>query len=143
MEPTIMRDLGASYCRYVSSFLLTLGLLGLLAACASSPDHRDGIRIGVTTKEDVIARYGQPHLMMAVPGRDTAIYRQTGADASVPRLEIPTVQAAPLGNTTTRMQPIVPGLGAKYLDNGAQERMSNEIHIRYDAQGVVEGLSAP
>jgi len=129
--------------RLVCSFTLTLGLLGLLAACVSTPDQTDWIRIGVTTRAEVIARYGQPDLLMASPDGETVTYRPTDSDASAPRLEIPTVQAAPLGKTMTRMQPIVPGLGAKHLDTGANVRLWKEIRIRYDARGVVQELSSP
>ena len=115
------------YCRRVSSFLLTFSLLGFLAACVSSPDPQDGIRIGVTTKDEIIARYGQPDVLMSDPGGDTAIYRAPDSDASAP----------------TPMQPIAQGLGATYLGNGAKERVSNEVHIRYDARGVVQELSSP
>ena len=140
-----MREVGvgAIYCRCVSSFLLTLGVLGFLAACASSPDHQDWIRIGVTTKDDVIARYGQPDLVMAAPGGDTAIYRPTGSGASVPRLEIPTAQVGPFGAATTRIQPIEPGLGARDWSTEAKEQLRREIRIRYDARGVVQELSFP
>ncbi len=134
---------GAIYCRCVSSFLLTLGLLGFLAACASSPDHQDWIRIGVTTKDEVIARYGQPDLLMAAPGGDTTIYRPTGSGASIPRLEIPTAQVGPFGAATTRMQPIEPGLGARDRTTEAKEQLRRELRIRYDTRGVVQELSSP
>ena len=131
------------YYRSVSSFVLTLGLLGVLASCASSPDQHDWIRIGVTTKDEVIARYGQPDLVMAAPGGDTAIYRPTGSGASIPRLEIPTAQAGPFGAPTTRMQPIDPGLGAKDLDREVKVLVKREIRIRYDARSVVQEVSSP
>jgi len=134
---------GAIYCRCVSSFLLTLGLLGFLAACASSPDHQDWIRIGVTTKDEVIARYGQPDLLMAAPGGDTAIYRPTGSGASAQRLEIPTAQVGPFGAPTTRMQSIEPGLGTRDWNIEGKEKLRREIRIRYDARGVVQELSFP
>jgi hypothetical protein len=133
----------AILCRIVSSFTLTLGLLGLLAACVSTPDQTDWIRIGVTMKDDVIARYGQPDLVMAAPGGDTAIYRPTGSGASVPRLEIPTAQVGPFGTATTRMQPIEPGLGVRDRGTEAKEQLRREIRIRYDARGVVQELSSP
>ena len=138
-----MRELGTIYSRCISPFLLTLGLPGLLAACASSPDHQDGIRIGVTTKQEVIARYGQPDVLMTYPAGETAIYPPARSDASAPRIEVPSLQVAPRGQFTTPMQPIVPGLGATYLDDRTTERVSNEIHIRYDAGGVVRGLFSP
>ena len=39
----------ASLCSLVCCFPLTLGVLGLLAACVSAPDHQDWIRVDVTT----------------------------------------------------------------------------------------------
>jgi len=130
-------------CRLVCSFTLTLGLLGLLAACVSTPDQTEWIRIGVTTKDDVIARYGQPDLLMAAPGGDTALYHPTGSRASVPRLEIPTAQVGPFGAPTTRMQSIDPGLGAKEMDKRGNVFLRKELRIRYDTRGVVQGLSSP
>jgi hypothetical protein len=114
--------------RVVVSSLLMLGLLGLLAACTSSSDRPEWIHNGVTTKQDVIARYGQPDVVMAAPGGDTVIYRPT---ASAPRLEIPTAQAAPSGQTTTRM------------DRDGKVFLQNELRLHYDARGVVQGPSSP
>ena len=138
----------ANLCSLVYSFPLLLGLLSLLAACVSAPDHPapdhpDWIHVGVTTKDEVIQRYGQPDLVIASPDGDTAIYRPTASGQSAPRIEIPTVQAGPLGSATTRMQPIDPGLGAKDLNTEAKERLRSEIRIRYDARGVVQELSSP
>jgi hypothetical protein len=145
-----MRNLGVRFifCSFLYAFPMTLGVLGLLAACVSAPDHPapdhpDWIRVGVTTKDEVVTRYGQPDLLIASPGGDTAIYRPTASGPSVPRLEIPTAQAGPLGTGTTRMQPIDPGLGAKDLNNGRKELLRSEFRIRYDARGVVQELSSP
>jgi hypothetical protein len=127
----------------VNSFPLTLGLLTLFTACVSAPDHQDWIRVGVTTKGEVITRYGQPDLVIASPDGDTAVYRPTTSRPAAPQMEIPTVQAGPLGSATTRMQPITPGLDAKDLNREAKERVRSEMHIRYDARGVVQELSSP
>jgi len=145
-----MRNVGVrfTFCSFLYAFPMTLGVLGLLTACVSAPDHPapdhpDWIRVGVTTKDEVVTRYGQPDLVIASPGGDTAIYRPTASGPSVPRLEIPTAQAGPLGTGTTRMQPIDPGLGAKDLNNGRKELLRSEFRIRYDARGVVQELSSP
>ena len=135
-------------CSQQYAFPLMLGLFGLLAACASAPDHPapdppDWIRIGVTTKAEVIQRYGQPDLAIASTDEDTAIYRPTASGPSAPRVEIPTAQAGPLGSGTTRMQTINPGLGANDMNTKAKERLRSEIRIRYDARGVVQELSSP
>ena len=145
-----MRNLGVRFifCSFLYAFPLTLAVLGLLAACVSAPDHPapdhpDWIRVGVTTKNEVIQQYGQPDLVIASPGGDTAVYRPTASGSSAPRVEIPTVQAGPLGSATTRMQPIDPGLGANDMNTKAKERLRSEIRIRYDARGVVQELSSP
>jgi hypothetical protein len=145
-----MRNLRARFtlCSILYSSPMTLAVLGLLAACASTPDHPgpdhpDWIRIGVTTKAEVIQRYGQPDMVIASPVGDTAIYRPTATGPSAPRLEIPTAQAGPLGSATTRMQTINPGLGANDMNTKAKERLRSEIRIHYDARGVVQELSFP
>lgn len=131
------------FCSHVYSFPLALGGLVLLAACASAPDRQEWIRVGVTTKADVIARYGQPDLLIASPDGYTAVYRPTASGPSAPRPEIPTAQAGPFGTATTHMQPIEPGLGAKDLDRATKKRLLNEIRIRYDNRGIVQELSSP
>ena len=133
---TLLRLLGFA-------FPLTLAVLGLLAACVSVADRPDWIRIGATTKAEVIARYGQPDLLIASPGGDTAIYRPTTSGSSVPQIEIPTAQAGPFGTATTRMQTIDPGLGAKNLKGETKELLRRDILIRYDDRGVVQELSYP
>lgn len=124
-------------------FPLTLGLLTLLAACVSTPDPQDWIRVGVTTKDEVITRYGQPDLVIASPGGDTVVYRPTASGSSAPQIEIPTAQAGPFGSSTTRMQPINPGLDAGDQNKEMKERVRSEIHIRYDDRGIVQELSSP
>lgn len=130
-------------CSLLYAFPMTLTALGFLAACASAPDHPDWIRVGVTTKGEVIQRYGPPDLVIAATGGDTAVYRPTASGPSIPRLEIPTAQAGPFGTTTTSRQPIDQGLGAKDLNRETKELLRGEIRIRYDARGVVQELSSP
>ena len=145
-----MRNLRARsiLCSLLYSFPMMLGLLSLLAACVSAPDHPapdhpDWIRIGVTTKDEVIQLYGQPDLVIASPDGDTAVYRPIASGQSAPRLEIPTAQAGPFGSATTRVQPIDPALDAKDLNTEAKNELRSEIRIRYDALGVVQALSSP
>ena len=118
-------------------------MLGLLAACVLVPDHPEGIRVGVTEKDKVITRYGQPDLVIVSPGGDTAVYRPTASGPSIPRVEIPTAQAAPSGETMTRMKTIDPGLRARDLNRETEARLQPEIRIRYDARGVVQEVSSP
>lgn len=123
-------------------FPLILSLLSLLAACVSTPDPQDWIRVGVTTKDEVVTRYGQPDLVIASREGDTAVYRPASS-SSTPQVQIPTVQAGPLGSATTQMRPINPGLDANDRSREGKERVRSEIHIRYDARGVVQALSFP
>ena len=132
----------AILCSLAYSFPLTLGVLGLLAACVAAPDHPDWIRVGVTTKDEVITRYGQPDMVIASPSGDTVVYRPTASGPSVSRVEIPTAQAGPFGASTTRMQPIDPGLGAKDQNTKTKELLRSEVRIRYDARDVVQELSS-
>ena len=133
----------AILCSLVCCFPLTLAVLGLLTACVSVPDHPEWIRVGVTTKDEVITPYGQPDLVIASPGGDTAVYRPTASGPSIPRVEIPTVQAASSGKTMTRMQTIDPGLRARDLNRETEARLQPEIRIRYDALDVVQEVSSP
>jgi hypothetical protein len=140
-----MRFIGAHTirCLLVSAFSLAPIILGLLTACVSAPDRENWIHVGVTTQDEVIARYGQPNWVTTSPQGDTVVYRPTASGSSARRLEIPTAQAGPFGSATTRMQVITPGLGAKDLDGETRERVRREIRIRYNAQGIVQELSAP
>jgi hypothetical protein len=138
-----MRIARAMRCPLMYPFPLVLALLALLAACASAPDRQEWIRVGVTTKTDVITRYGQPDLIIAAPGGYTAVYRTTASGRSAPPLKIPTAQAGPFGTPTTHMQQIDPGSGANDLDRVRKERLLNEIRIRYNDRGIVQELSYP
>lgn len=128
---------------FVHASSLALAALSLLVACATVPDHQKWIRVGVTTKDEVIARYGQPDWVIVSPDGDTVVYRKTAFGPSILRLEIPTIQAGPFGAATTSMHPIDPGLGAKDLNGKEKERLRKEIRIRYDDRGVVQELSSP
>jgi hypothetical protein len=127
----------------VCAFLQALAVLGLFTACVSAPDHPDWIHVGVTTKDEVITRYGQPDWVIVSPGGDITVYRPTTFGLSATRLEIPIAQAGPFGAATTGMQSIDPGLGVKDLNGKTKERLRKEIRIHYDHRGVVQELSSP
>jgi len=127
-------------CSLMPISTMTLAALCLLAGCVSPPGHPDWIRVGTTTKHDVIERYGPPDMVIASPGGDTAVYRPI---VSAPRLEIPTAQVGPSGTTVTSMQRIDPGLGAHDLNRERTERSRRELRIRYDSQGIVQELTSP
>jgi len=116
-------------------------VLVLLGACAEVPEQKDWIKIGQTTREEVIKRYGQPDLVMASEEGETAIYRARGPIRSAPQVEIPTMQAGPGGTMTTKMEPINPGSGSRPTSGGLQERPEQELRIRYNAQGIVQELN--
>lgn len=124
----------SSYYR-LPHFLL-LGMAMWLGACAATAmDRTAWIQVGKTTKADVIAEYGEPDLVRADEEGETATYRPVARTA--PPVQVPMAQAGPLGTSTTRMQTIEPGLGKK--DSAA--RPQKEVQIRYDAQGIVRGVT--
>jgi hypothetical protein len=116
----------------------SLGTVVLVSACATAPDQKDWIKVGQTTREDVVAWYGQPDLIVASEGGETAIYRPRGPKQSPPQVQVPTVEAGPLGTVTTRTEPAKPGLGTRPTNGGMMERPEQELRIRYDAQGIVQ-----
>jgi len=115
-------------------------LLVLLVACAVAPDQSDWIKIGQTTREDVVKRYGMPDLVIASEAGETAIYRPRAPKQSAPQVQIPTVQAGPLGTVTTRMEPVNSESGSRDTNGRLQERPEQELRIRYNAQGIVQEL---
>jgi hypothetical protein len=119
---------------------LSFGALVLVGACASVPDQGEWIKIGQTTREEVVKRYGQPDLVMASGEGEIAIYRPSSPKQATPRMEIPTAQAGPLGTMTTKMEPVNPGVGARPTNGNLQERPEQELRIRYNAQGIVQEL---
>ncbi len=123
---------------YLSVF--SLGTLVFVDACSAVPDQRDWIKIGQTTREEVVERYGQPDLVMASKEWETEIYRPRDSGRATPKMEIPTVQAGPLGTTTTKMEPINPASGTRSTNGGLQERPEQGLRIRYNSQGIVQEL---
>lgn len=137
MNPISLPVTGYSFLRSVPIFL---AVLGLLTGCVSPSGHPDWIRVGATTKKEVIARYGPPDMVVASPGGDIAVYRPI---AATPGIEIPTAQVGPSGTTITTMQRIDPGLGTHDLNRERTELLQREIRIRYDSQGIVQELTSP
>jgi hypothetical protein len=144
----IMRTRPTLNDRLVSSLAIGVCWLLLAEACATVGSQTDApisnqtewIQIGVTTKQEVIKRYGEPDLVMASSEGETATYRPNIPGRVASTVQIPTVQAGPLGTTTTREQPINPGLGARAVNGGTHERPRHEIHIRYDDRGIVRSV---
>jgi len=113
-------------------------VLCLIAACATAPDTGDWIKVGETTREDVVKRYGQPDLIIASGQGELATYRPWNPDQMPPRVEIPTAQMGPAGMPTTKMQPVNRGPGSP--NGGFQDRPAQGLQIRYDTHGIVQEI---
>jgi hypothetical protein len=114
------------------------GFLALLSACASVPQQNDWITVGQTTRDEVIDAYGQPDLVTTTADGETVVYRSRGVSRSAPPMEIPTVQAGPLGTTITKMESIKPGTGGPVNGGRLRRNLERELSIRYDGQGIVQ-----
>jgi len=95
-------------------------------------DRTSWIQVGTTTKPEVIARFGEPDLVLAEQEGETVTYRPAAQRVPV---QVPTVQPGPLGSSTTQMQTIEPGLGT---GDKVYRRPQKETRIRYDARGIVQ-----
>jgi hypothetical protein len=135
-----MRWLPKNLVSRLQLFLISGFAIVLLGACAGAPEQKDWIKIGQTTREEVVKQYGQPDLVMASEEGETAIYRPRDSKRSTPQVEIPTMQVGPLGTMTTKMEPINPGSGTRPMNGGLQQRPEQELRIRYNAQGIVQEL---
>lgn len=123
-----------------SALAYLIGLSVLVGACAAVPDQGEWIKIGQTTRDEVVERYGQPDLVMAAEGGETAIYRPRDRGRSATTVEIPRAQAGPFGTSTAKMEPINPGSGARPMTGGPEEGPKQELRIRYNSQGIVQEL---
>lgn len=110
-----------------------MSLLPWFGGCVGTPQEKSWIMVGMTTRDEVVTRYGQPDIVQMSSDGSMVTYWPRSVQPVQPRMEIPTVQAGPLGTTTTQMTPIEPGLDR----TARQERPLQEIQIRYDAQGIV------
>ena len=127
------------WCRSLQMFLIWSAFV-LIGACATVPGAEEWIKVGQTTKVEVVERYGQPDFVMASGEGETATYRPRDPRSAAPRMEIPTMQAGPLGSATTKMEPINPGLGTRPTNGSPQKRLEQELRIRYNAEGIVQEL---
>lgn len=131
-----MTDKGSRKIRSVSAALAIL----LLASCATARPS-DWVTVGRTTREEVVAQYGEPDLIRVMPEGDVAVYRQTAPTVARPRLSVPVAEAAgDLGAIRTREQPLERGLGVRGVGTGARARPEKEFRIRFDRNGVVQAL---
>jgi hypothetical protein len=123
-------------------FLLILGgACMLIGACSAVPDQKNWITIGHTTREEVIDRYGQPDVVITTPEGETVIYRPRDSGVSSPSVQIPTIQAGPLGTVTTKTETINSGTNTRPTNGKLQNRPAQELRIQYNPQGIVQELS--
>ncbi|MGA6828412.1 hypothetical protein ACO9S2_12450 [Nitrospira sp. NS4] len=116
-----------------------IGCLMGLSSCATDADRSSWIQIGVTTKDEVIERYGQPDMVRLSSEGETATYRPVASlPASPPPPVAQVVEAGPEGKMTFTSRPVIRGLGARHVAAGTQDRPGREIRIRYDARGIVQ-----
>lgn len=126
--------------RKIIPLLAVLFVMFALASCATVRPS-DWIRVGGTTRDEVVAEYGEPDLIRVMPEGEVAVYRPTAPTAARPRLSIPLVEAAgDQGAIRTREQPLERGLGVRGVGTGARARPEKEFRIRFDRNGVVQAL---
>lgn len=126
--------------RRIIPWLAVLCVVSALASCATVRPS-DWITVGSTTREEVVAQYGEPDLIRVMPEGDGAVYHPTAPTAARPRLSIPLVEAAgDQGAIRTREQPLERGLGIRGVGTGARARPEREFRIRFDRNRVVRAL---
>lgn len=124
----------------IISLLAVLSVVSVLTSCATVRPL-DWITVGGTTRDEVVAQYGEPDLIRVMPDGEVAAYRPTAPTAARPRLSIPLVEAAgDQGAIRTREQPLERGLGVRGVGTGARARPEKEFRIRFDRNGVVQAL---
>lgn len=114
--------------------VVAISVVSWIGGCAGVPEKNTWIVVGTTTRDEVVKRYGQPDITQISGDGSVDTYWPASEHSIHPHIEIPTVQVAPLGNTTTQMKLIEPGLGRPIT----RERLPQEIRIRYDEQGIVQ-----
>ena len=119
-----------------SCALCGLMLLSLVA-CATTGAPEKWIRVGVTTRAEIVEHYGEPDRVIVSNDEETAVYQAKSAGQAPTHIDIPTAQAGPFGTMTTRTRTTDPGLGARDLNAGAVDRPNKDFRIRYDARGIV------
>ena len=125
---------------HLQQLVISAGMFILIGACTAVPDQKDWITIGHTTREEVVARYGQPDVVIATSGGETVIYRPRDSGVSPSPVQIPTIQAGPLGTVTTKTEAINSGINTRPTHGNLQDRPAQELRIQYNAQGIVQEL---
>ena len=125
----------SSRSQHLQTLVLLLAIPIWFVACAESTvDHTSWIQVGKTTKKEVIARYGEPDMVLTEQDGETVTYRPA---QRAPSVQVPTFQPGPAGTTRTQMETIEPGLGKS---DKTSRRPQKEIRIRYDARGIVQDV---
>jgi len=119
-----------------SASCIGISCLILMVGCATPPSDKSWLRIGVTRNEAVIKHYGEPDLVQASAEGDLVLYRAAAATPAS-TVDVPTFQPGPSGTMVTKSNPIEPGLGAKHVSAGTDERPQKDMRIRYDSYGIV------
>jgi hypothetical protein len=126
---------------HLQLLLILGGVCMLIGACSGIPDQKNWITIGQTTREEVIKRYGEPDFVIASAEGETAIYRPRDSGISPPPVQIPTIQAGPLGTATTKLETHDPGINTNPTIGNLPDRPAQELHIHYNTKGIVQQLS--
>jgi hypothetical protein len=117
---------------------ISWALLVLLCACAAVPQQNDWITVGQTTRDEVVEAYGRPDMVIARAEGEAVVYWPRDVSRSVPPIQIPTVQAGPLGMTTTQMGTIKSGMATQANGGMSRWKLERELRIRYDGHGIVQ-----
>jgi hypothetical protein len=118
--------------------IAAISLVSWIGGCAVASEKKTWIAVDTTTRDEVVKRYGQPDIIQMSSDGSIVTYWPTSVRLNQRRMEIPAVQPGPWGTTTTRI-PIEAGLDRP----DTQEPRSQELRIRYDAQGVVREVVMP
>jgi hypothetical protein len=109
------------------------------SSCATGGNHTSWIRSGVTTKDEVVERYGEPDMVRLFSGVETVTYLRMRSQPVSPPLPVAQVaEAGPEGIVRFTSQPIIRGLGARHVGAGTHDRPDREIRVRYGSRGIVQ-----
>lgn len=141
-EGSNMAGLKTAATLLASTLLVVIGCATEPAGQPSSVEAVEWIKVGATTREEMIARYGNPDAVAHFPQGEVAVYRGSRPAAPAVKPSIPVPTAGPFGTVTTEMRPVEPGLGTKSAGpSGSAARPSRTVWIRYDTHGVVQEWS--
>lgn len=127
--------------RRIIPLLAVLSVVSVLTSCATVRPS-DWIRVGGTTRDEVVAEYGEPDLIRVMPEGEVAVYRPTAPTAARPRLSIPLVEAAgDQGAIRTREQPLERGLEAVSRAEAPHYRYAWERTYKPEAERLLKEMA--